>query len=68
MRLLHRMKAIPGGQLVDVAEALFERRDAGQDLVIFCRGLAVASFRKGDAIGRDVAIATPSRPATSRTT
>jgi transposase len=52
------MKAIPDGQLVDVAEALFERRDAGQDVVIFCRGLAVASFRKGDAIGRDVAIAT----------
>jgi hypothetical protein len=52
------MKAIPDGQLIDVAEALFERRDAGQDVVIFCRGLAVASFRKGDAIGRDVAIAT----------
>ena len=52
------MKAISDGQLVDVAEALFERRDAGQDVVIFCRGLAIASFRKGDAIGRDVAIAT----------
>jgi hypothetical protein len=52
------MKTIPDGQLVDVADALFERRDAGQDVVIFCRGLAVASFRKGDAIGRDVAIAT----------
>jgi hypothetical protein len=52
------MKAIPDGPLIDVAEALLERRDAGQDRVIFFRGLAVASFRKGDGIGRDVAIAT----------
>jgi len=26
--------------------------------VLFCRGLAVASFRQGDSIGRDIAIAT----------
>jgi hypothetical protein len=52
------MTAIPDGQLIDVAESLFERRDARQDVVIFCRGLAVASFRKGDSIGRDVAICT----------
>jgi hypothetical protein len=58
MRLVHCMKAIPDGQLIDIAESPFERRDAGQDVVIFCRGLAIASFRKGDSIGRDVAIAT----------
>jgi len=58
MRLMHRMTATADGQLVDIAEPIFERQDVGQEVVVFCRGLAVASFRKGDAIERDVAIAT----------
>ena len=44
--------------LIDIAGPIFERRSAGQDLVLFCRGLAVASYRQGDSIGRDVSIAT----------
>lgn len=52
------MATITDGQLVDIAGPIFERRDAGQDVVLFCRGLPVASFRQGDSIGRDVAIAT----------
>jgi hypothetical protein len=44
--------------LVDIAGPIFERRCAGQDSVLFCRGLAVASFRQGDPIGRDLSIAT----------
>src|SRR5271170_5045998 len=52
------MAATTDGQLVDIAEPIFERRDVGQDVVLFCRGLPVASFRLGDSIGRDVAIAT----------
>jgi hypothetical protein len=43
---------------MDVGAPIFERRCAGRDVVVFCRGLAVASFRQGDSIGRDVAIAT----------
>lgn len=46
------------GQLVDIGTAAYERCCAGRDVVVFCRGLAVASFRRGDSIGRDVAIAT----------
>jgi transposase len=46
------------GQLMDIGAAAYERRCAGRDVVVFCRGLAVASFRQGDSIGRDVAIAT----------
>ena len=45
------------GQLFDIADPTFERRCAGQDAVLFCRGLAVASFRQGDSIGRDICIA-----------
>jgi transposase len=52
------MAATTDGQLVDIAEPIFERRDVGQDVVLFCRVLPVASFRQGDSIGRDVAIAT----------
>jgi transposase len=52
------MVATADGQLVDIAGPSFERRDVGQDVVLFCRGLAVASFRRGDSIGRDVTIAT----------
>jgi transposase len=58
VRLLRRMAATTNEQLVDLAGPIFERRDAGQDLLLFCRGLLVASFRRGDSIGRDVAIAT----------
>jgi hypothetical protein len=43
--------------LIDVAEAIFERRNVGHDVVLFCRGLAVTSYRQGDGVGRDVAIA-----------
>jgi len=46
------------GQLIDISGPVFVRRDAGQDVVLFCRGLPVASFRQGDSIGRDVTIAT----------
>lgn len=42
---------------MEVAGPVLERRSAGPDVVLFCRGLAVASFRQGDSIGRDVAIA-----------
>lgn len=52
------MAASTDAQLVDIDGPVFERQDAGQDVLLFCRGLAVASFRRGDAIGRDIAIAT----------
>ena len=52
------MSTPPGAELVDVGGAIFERQEAGQDVVLLCRGLPVASFRQGDSIGRDVAIAT----------
>src|SRR3984957_11906053 len=51
------MTATTPGYLIDIAGPIFERRCAGQDAVLFCRGLAVASFRQGDSIGRDVCIA-----------
>lgn len=57
-RLPNRMTAITPRQLVDIGAPVFERRIAGQDAVLYCRGLAVATFRQGDSIGRDVAIAT----------
>ncbi|MDF2435624.1 MAG: hypothetical protein JWP44_5257 [Mucilaginibacter sp.] len=44
--------------LIDIAGPVFERRSAGRDSVLFCRGLAVASFRLGDPIGRAISIAT----------
>jgi Helix-turn-helix domain len=44
--------------LIDTGTPVFERRTAGLDSVVFCRGMAVASFRQGDAIGRALAIAT----------
>ena len=43
--------------LVDIAGPSLERRSAGQDAVLFVRGLPVASFRRGDSIGRAIAIA-----------
>jgi hypothetical protein len=46
------------GSLVAIGEPVFERREAGEDVLLLCRGLAVASFRKGESVGRDVAIAT----------
>ena len=52
------MAATKDGQLVDVARPIVERQEVGQDVVLLCRGLPVASFRQGDSIGRDVAIAT----------
>ena len=52
------MSTPPDAPLVDVGEPIFERREAGRDVVLLCRGLPVASFRLGDSIGRDVAIAT----------
>jgi transposase len=52
------MMATTPGQLLDIAGPVFERRCAGRDMVLFCRGLAVASFRQGDSIGRDICIAT----------
>jgi transposase len=52
------MTATTPGQLIDIAGPVFERRCAGRDMVLFCRGLAVASFRQGDSIGRDISIAT----------
>jgi transposase len=52
------MTATTSGQLIDIAGPIFERRSAGRDSVLFCRGLAVASFRQGDSIGRDISIAT----------
>lgn len=52
------MSTEPDAQLVDVGEGAFERREVGQDVVLLCRGLPVASFRVGDSIGRDLAIAT----------
>jgi transposase len=52
------MSARPDTQLVDVGGPILERREAGRDVVLLCRGMPVASFRMGDSIGRDVAIAT----------
>lgn len=52
------MATSASGALVDVGAPSFERRDAGLDSVLFCRGMAVASFRKGDAVGRAISIAT----------
>src|SRR5580698_2612881 len=52
------MAATTPGQLVDISGPIFERQSAGRDLVLFCRGWPVASFRQGDSIGRDIAIAT----------
>jgi transposase len=52
------MAAVSDGQLIDLAGPIFVRRYAGQDVVLFCRDLPVASFRRGDSIGRDVTIAT----------
>ena len=52
------MKAPTDAQLVDIDGSIFERQDVGEDVVLLCRGLLVASFRRGDSIGRDVAIAT----------
>jgi transposase len=52
------MGTAPDAPLVDVGGPIFERREAGRDVVLLCRGLPVASFRLGDSIGRDVAIAT----------
>jgi transposase len=52
------MTATTDGQLIDLAGPVFERQDVGQDVVLCCRGMAVASFRQGDSIGRDVTIAT----------
>jgi hypothetical protein len=39
------------------AGPVIERQDAGEDIVLMCRGLPVASFRRSDGVGRDVAIA-----------
>jgi hypothetical protein len=36
---------------------VIQRHEVGGDIVLMCRDLAVASFRRGDGIGRDVAIA-----------
>jgi transposase len=52
------MTAAADGELVDIGEPVFERQIVGQDVVLRCRGLPVASFRQGDSIGRDIAIAT----------
>src|SRR5713226_7197778 len=52
------MTAPTTGPLIDIAGPIFERRCAGQDSVLFCRGMAVASFRQGDPIGRAISIAT----------
>jgi transposase len=57
VRLPCCMTATTPGHLIDIAGPTFERRCAGQDAVLFCRGLAVASFRQGDSIGRDICIA-----------
>lgn len=52
------MTATTPQHLVDISRPIFERRSAGPDVVLFCRDMAVASFRRGDSIGRDIAIAT----------
>jgi hypothetical protein len=43
--------------LFEDAEPSIQRQDVGDDIVLICRGLVVASFRRNDPIGRDVAIA-----------
>ena len=35
----------------------FERKDVGEDVLLLCRGLVVATFRRGESLGRDLAIA-----------
>jgi hypothetical protein len=51
------MESTWDGQLVDLAGPIFGRELVGQDVVLTFRGLPVTSFRQGDSIGRDVAIA-----------
>jgi hypothetical protein len=51
------MAGTSDGQLVDIAGPIFDRQLVGQDVVLLCRGLPVISFRQGESIGRDVAIA-----------
>ena len=46
-----------GAALFEDAGSVIKRQDVGEDIMIMCRGLAVATFRRGDGIGRDVAIA-----------
>jgi hypothetical protein len=46
-----------GAFLFEDAGSVIERQDVGEDIMIMCRGLGVASFRRGDGVGRDVAIA-----------
>jgi hypothetical protein len=42
---------------VDTVDPIFERQEVGDDVLLRCRGLPVTSFRRGDSIGRDLAIA-----------
>jgi transposase len=52
------MPATTPAYLMDISGPVFERCVAGPDMVLYCRGMAVASFRQGDSIGRAIAIAT----------
>src|SRR5271155_3506866 len=45
------------GALLDPGERIITRKMVGDDVVLFCRDLPVVSFRQGDGLGRDVAIA-----------
>jgi hypothetical protein len=58
VRLPGHMTSTESAQLVNVGESVFERQDVGEDVLLLCRGLPVATFRRGDSFGRDLAIAT----------
>jgi hypothetical protein len=45
------------GVLFDPGERVITRENVGEDVVLSCRGLRVVSFRRGDELGRDIAIA-----------
>src|SRR5262249_33675419 len=45
------------GVLLDPGKRIITREVVGDDVVLLCRGLPVVSFRQGDELGRDLAIA-----------
>jgi len=56
-RLAGSMETASGTLLIDTVGPAVTRRVVGEDVILFCRGLAVASIRCGDPLSRDVTIA-----------
>jgi hypothetical protein len=51
------MEGRTGTLFDDEEEPVITREDVGDNVVLFCRGLPVLSFRRDDGLGRDVVIA-----------